>query len=79
MQVTINLDREQLAGIDKMAEVAGMEREALVKEVLDHMIPRNDEDQEILAECLAGLNDIREGRIASEEDVDAVFRKYGAR
>lgn len=79
MQVTINLDREQLAGLDRMAEVAGMERETLVKEVLNHMLPRNDEDQEILAECLAGLHDIREGRIASEKDVDAVFRKYGAR
>lgn len=79
MQLTITIDSSRLAGIDKMAAIAGMEREVFVKEALEHLLPHDEEDLEILAELLAGLQDIREGRIASEEEVDAVFRKYGAR
>ena len=78
-QITITMDNDQLAALDKMATEKGLNREEVVKRALYRMAILEKAGPELYAELVPGLNDIEAGRFASDEEVEAVFRKYDAR
>ena len=78
-QITITMDNDQLAALDKMATEKGLNRKEVVKRALYRMAILEKVGPELYAELVPGLNDVEAGRFASDEEVEAVFRKYDAR
>ena len=78
-QITVAMNSEQLAALDSMAAEKGLSREDTVKRAIYRMAILEKSGPELYAELAPGLDDAEAGRFASAEEVDAVFRKYGAR
>ena len=77
MQLTNNLSQDQLAALDAAAAVTGQGREELVQEAIRHL--GDAEYLDILRGIAKGMEDFKHGRIATHDEVDALFHKYGAR
>ncbi len=78
MQITVELTNEQLAVVDAAVLRTGKSRSHVVGRAIEHMAILEKVSPEEYAGIAAGLKDFDEGRIATKEDVEAVFRKHGA-
>lgn len=74
--VTFELDDETLSALDDYAARVERPRSALVNEALAEWLAFQKSQVE---EIEAGLADADAGRFASDEEVAAVFLKYGVR
>ena len=79
MQITVTLSQEQTAGVEAAAAKTGQDREQIVLQAIDYLILREELGPDGYARLMASLADEAAGRFATDAQVDAVFRKYGAR
>ena len=79
MQITVKLNEMQSAAVLSEAKRTGMDSEQVVLEALELLALRDELGPDVFAELMAGLADDAAERYASDEEVDAVFKKYGAR
>ncbi len=79
MHLTINLDNAQSSAIDSAATKTGLTREQVVLEAVDHLVLKREFGADGYAQLMAGIADDEAGRYASDDEVAAVFRKYGVR
>lgn len=77
-QITVGLTPQQLAVVDAHAAKTGQNRAAVVRRAIDRMAILDAVKPDEYAGIVAGLKALDEGRIATKEQVDAVFRKHGA-
>lgn len=78
-QITVNLNTEQLSYVDSLAVRTGQDREEVLRLAVECLRMSDREHHEIMAGIARGLEDVQAGRIASPEQVDAVFKRFGAR
>jgi predicted transcriptional regulator len=74
--VTFQLKQETISALDAYAARADAPRSTLVDQALEEWL---DLKRSQLEEIEAGLADADAGRFATDEEVGAVFEKYGAR
>ena len=79
MQITVTLNDSQSAAVLSAAEKTGKDSEQVLLEAVDLLALRDELGPDGFAELMAGIADDAAGRYASDKEVDAVFKKYGAR
>lgn len=79
MQITIQLDKDQLADLDMMAAQKGLSREDAVKRAVYRMAILEKAGPELYSELAAGLDDADAGHFAPDSEVDALLKKHGIR
>lgn len=77
MRMTIDLNQDQLAALDAAAAATGQGREELIQEAISRL--GDAEYLDILRGIARGMEDFRQGRIAADGEVNALFHKYGVR
>lgn len=72
---SIRIDETKLRQLDALAQTMGRSRGQLINEALDRLI---DYHEWFLASVDEGIKAADEGRMATDEEVRDVFRKWGA-
>lgn len=71
---TVKMDEQLLQRVDGMASSLSRSRSWLITQALKRFV---DYEDWYRAEGEAGLNDVAQGRVASEKDVAQIFKKWG--
>jgi len=71
---SIRLDETKLNRLDALAEIMGLSRSQAINDALDRYLEYNDW---FLKAVDIGLNDSRQGRVISDEEMKATFREWG--
>jgi predicted transcriptional regulator len=70
---SLRIDETKLNRLDALAETMGLSRGQAINEAVDRYLEYNDW---FLTAVDKGLKDIEEGRIVSEVEMEAVFKKW---
>ena len=76
VSTSFRAEKEKLQRLDALAVTMGRSRNWLVNEALNHFLAYQEW---FISEVQEGIAAADRGEFASPEEVDALFRKYGAR
>lgn len=68
-------DSQKIEALDELAKATGTTRNKLINRALDDLL---EHQAWFMREVQAGIDEANRGDFATEQEVEAVFKKYGA-
>lgn len=71
---SVRIEESKLSRLDALAETMGLSRGQAINDAIDRYLEHNDW---FLAAVDKGLEDSKQGRVISDEEMKATFRQWG--